>query len=43
MVYLNEVPVSNVVRIKDGDKITVGNTELIFVPFCKEDRQWEEE
>lgn len=40
-VYRNGSPVEGIVEITDGDIITAGETELAFVPYCKEERTWE--
>lgn len=29
--------------LEEGDRITLGKTTLLFVPFCKEERKWEKE
>ena len=42
-VYLNDQLLKTIERLKEGDKIMVGDTSLIFVPFNREGRKWEEE
>ena len=41
--YLNKEIIEEAVKIKDGDEITVGETTLQFIPFCREGRTWEKE
>lgn len=41
--YLNDSVVEEPVELSEGDRITIGETELMFVPFCKEERIWESE
>ncbi len=43
LTYMNDQMVDSPVLLKDGDKITIGETTLLFVPFCKEERVWESE
>lgn len=43
LVYLNGEILDSSVRLQEGDLVTIGKTELIFVPFCREGRKWEEE
>lgn len=40
--YLNGEVVLNPVEIKKQDVLTIGNTSLMFVPFCGEDFNWED-
>lgn len=40
--YVNDEVVISQIEIKDGDKILVGQTTFIFVPYCKEGREWNE-
>lgn len=40
VVYHNGRVVEKAVRIRENDIIKLGETELCFVPYCKEDRQW---
>ena len=42
-IYLNGKIVEGVREIGDGDILTIGATELAFVPYCKEERTWEKE
>ena len=39
--YMNDKMINSPMEIKDGDEITIGETRLVFVPFCKEERTWE--
>ena len=43
LTYMNNQMINSPVLLKDGDKITIGETTLLFVPFCKEERVWESE
>ena len=43
LTYMNDQMIDSPVPLKDGDKITIGETTLLFVPFCKEERVWESE
>ena len=38
--YLNGVPVSEAMALREGDRISAGDSEYCFVPFCKEGRVW---
>lgn len=38
--YVNGKVVSSQAEIFEGDKIKAGNSEYVFVPFCKEGREW---
>lgn len=38
----NEEEIDKPSELEEGDLLTIGETELVFVPFCKEDRKWEE-
>lgn len=40
-IYLNGTAMEGIQEIGDGDILTVGTTELAFVPYCKEERTWE--
>jgi hypothetical protein len=42
IVYLNDKTIENFVQLKENDVLRVGMTELVFVPYCKEERQWKE-
>lgn len=39
-IYLNNKPVVGDSLLSEGDIVGVGETELIFIPFCKEGRDW---
>lgn len=41
LIYLNGEPISEPKEIRKGDRMTVGETELLFVPYCEESRKWE--
>ena len=41
VVYLNKKMVENVCELHEGDILNLGDTELAFVPYCKEERKWE--
>lgn len=43
LVYLNEEIVTQPQKLKESDQVTVGETTLMFVPFCKEGREWEKD
>ena len=43
LVYLNGELVSYPKELKDGNMITIGETKLMFIPFCREGRTWENE
>lgn len=43
ILYLNNQMVETSKPLKEGDLLTVGETKLMFIPFCKEERIWEEE
>jgi FHA domain len=38
--YINSNPVLQPTEIKKGDKITIGKTEFLFVPFCDSTFSW---
>ena len=38
--YLNDQLVLNAVQLKAGDKLSIGNTKLMFVPLCGEHFHW---
>lgn len=42
-VYLNGTMLKESAQIKENDRIQVGTTEMVFVPYCKEERTWQEE
>lgn len=39
-IYVNEEPVYVPTRLAQGDVIELGETKLIFVPFCREKYNW---
>lgn len=41
VVYLNKKLLENVVEIQEGDILSLGDTDLAFIPYCKEERKWE--
>ena len=41
MMYLNDEPVLVVSKMKIYDKIEVGDEELMFIPLCGEEFEWE--
>lgn len=43
LVYLNDGLLSQVQELRENDKIRMGETEVVFVPYCKEERKWLEE
>lgn len=43
LVYLNGRILDDSQELQEGDEITIGNTKLMFVPFCREGRTWERE
>lgn len=42
LTYLNEELVLNSVQLKPYDRITVGDCELAFIPFCGEEFDWKD-
>lgn len=42
-VYVNDVMLEEPLQIQEGDQIMIGETILLFIPFCKEGRTWEKE
>lgn len=38
--YLNNEPVLSQNQLSEGDAIQVGNSKYLFIPFCKEGRDW---
>ena len=38
--YLNDNVVTGTVELKQGDVITIGDTQLMFVPFCGDLHTW---
>lgn len=43
IVYLNGEVLQSFAKLQEGDEITIGNTTLQFVPYCKGGREWERE
>lgn len=43
IVYLNQEIIESAHKIQSGDEIQIGETKLIFIPFCQEERIWEKE
>ncbi len=41
--YKNGVLIETSLNLEEGDYITIGETNLLFIPFCKEERKWEKE
>lgn len=41
--YLNGVIIEDATELVSGDEIQLGETTLVFVPFCQEGRTWGEE
>lgn len=42
LTYLGDEPVINPVELKGGEHIVLGNTRLLFVPFCGPDFSWDD-
>lgn len=42
LTYLNGGRVMGSTEIVDGDRISIGDSELIFIAFCTKERTWEE-
>lgn len=40
LTYLNGKMLDEAALLSENDVITIGETELIFIPFCKEGRSW---
>ena len=40
LVFLNEEEVDAPIELAPYDRIEIGNTQLLFVPFCGEKFQW---
>ena len=40
LVYLNQEMVGEPVKLQEGDKIEVGQSMFVFVPFCKGELTW---
>jgi predicted component of type VI protein secretion system len=43
LVYLNNQMLEGSAKLEQEDVITIGDTSLMFIPFCREVRQWEKE
>ena len=43
LVYLNEELLETSGKLEEDDKITIGDTSLLFIPFSRGNRRWEEE
>lgn len=43
LTYRNQKVVEEPCSLSVGDVITVGETDLVFIPYCEEDRKWENE
>lgn len=43
LVYLDDELVNSPKELQDGSLITIGETKLMFIPFCREGRIWENE
>lgn len=41
LTYLNDALLEKTEVLKDGDKIMIGDTELVFIAYCSGDRKWE--
>ena len=41
LTYVNGEIISTPIDLKEGDIITIGDTDLLFVRFCKGGRSWE--
>ena len=39
-IYLNDEPISSHCKLAEGDVITLGESKFVFVPYCKEGRNW---
>lgn len=42
LVYLNGAPVFGSVEIESGDTIRMGNSALMFIPFCSPELDWKD-
>jgi len=38
--YLNDKLLDDSGKLTEGDVITAGSTDLVFIPYCKEGRTW---
>ncbi|MBR1693168.1 MAG: FHA domain-containing protein [Lachnospiraceae bacterium] len=43
IMYVNGRLTDSPTAIQEGDIISIGETKLLFIPFCKEGRSWENE
>lgn len=43
LVYLNDELLASIEKLEEDDEITIGDTSLVFIPFCRGKRRWEEE
>lgn len=43
LVYLNGRLLESSAQLQEGDEITVGKTDFMFIPFCREERTWGKE
>ncbi len=43
LAYFNGEMLESVKKLRLGDKVRIGNTLLVFVPYCQEGITWEEE
>lgn len=43
LTYLNDKPVLELTKLAAYDQITMGNTTLVFVPFCGDQFSWDNE
>ena len=43
LVYLNDEMLQSLEKLEQDDRITIGDTTLIFVPFSRGKRKWEKE
>lgn len=43
LVYLNDELLETSKELEEDDKITIGDTRLVFIPFSRGKRKWEEE
>lgn len=42
LVYLNGKMLESTEKLKEDDRITIGETSFLFIPFCRGKRTWEE-
>ena len=43
LAYLNDELLESTKELKQDDRITIGETSFIFIPFCRGMRKWKEE